>query len=144
MQLTVKIVNVFDGNLADRSAEPSGADQPVRSDTGATSCVMDGTYITGIRTAASAVLSARLLSRAGCRVATVIGAGVQGREHLRLLPLIRELDHINVCSLRFDDAGGWRPAALARATRRRGDRGSRVGHRVPGDSLALAGHRANG
>jgi alanine dehydrogenase len=73
-------------------------------DTGATTCVMDGTYITGIRTAASAVLSARLLSRASCRIATVIGAGVQGREHLRLLPLVRTLDRINVCSLRFEDA----------------------------------------
>jgi alanine dehydrogenase len=65
---------------------------------------MDGTYITGIRTAASAVLSARLLSRSGSRIATVIGAGVQGREHLRLLPLIRDFERINVCSLRFEDA----------------------------------------
>ena len=37
-------------------------------------------------------------------MATVIGAGVQGYQHLRLLPLIRELEHINVCSLRFEDA----------------------------------------
>lgn len=37
-------------------------------------------------------------------MATVIGAGVQGREHLQLLPLIRELNHINVCSLRVEDA----------------------------------------
>ena len=37
-------------------------------------------------------------------MATVVGAGVQGHEHLRLLPLIRELEHINVCSLRFEDA----------------------------------------
>ena len=34
----------------------------------------------------------------------MIGAGVQGREHLRLLPLIRDLEHVNVCSIRFDDA----------------------------------------
>jgi ornithine cyclodeaminase/alanine dehydrogenase-like protein (mu-crystallin family) len=65
---------------------------------------MDGTYITGIRTAASAVLSARMLSRKESRIATVIGAGVQGREHLRMLPLIRDLERINICSLRFDHA----------------------------------------
>jgi alanine dehydrogenase len=65
---------------------------------------MDGTYITGIRTAASAVLSARMLSREDSRVATVIGAGVQGRQHLQLLPLIRRFERINVCSLRFEDA----------------------------------------
>ena len=104
MQLTIKIVNVFDGNLAVGLPNHLALINLFDPDTGATTCVMDGTYITGIRTAASAVLSARLLSRPGSRVATVIGAGVQGREHLQLLPLIRELDRINVCSLRFEDA----------------------------------------
>jgi alanine dehydrogenase len=45
-----------------------------------------------------------MLSRTGSRIATVIGAGVQGREHVRLLPLIRDFERINVCSLRFEDA----------------------------------------
>jgi alanine dehydrogenase len=104
MQLTIKIVNVFDDNLALDLPNHLALINLFDPDTGAASCVMDGTYITGIRTAASAVLSARMLSRRRSRVATVIGAGVQGREHLRLLPLIRELDHINVCSLLFEDA----------------------------------------
>lgn len=104
LQLTIKIVNVFDGNLAHDLPNHLALINLFDPDTGATTCVMDGTYITGIRTAASAVLSARLLSRASSRVATVIGAGVQGREHLRLLPLVRKLDRINVCSLHFEDA----------------------------------------
>jgi alanine dehydrogenase len=104
MQVTVKIVNVFDGNLAVDLPNHLALINLFDPITGAASCVMDGTYITGIRTAASAILSARMLSRAGSRVATVIGAGVQGHEHLRLLPLIRELEHINVCSLRVEDA----------------------------------------
>jgi ornithine cyclodeaminase/alanine dehydrogenase-like protein (mu-crystallin family) len=104
MQLTVKIVNVFDGNLASDLPNHLALINLFDPNTGVTSCVMDGTYITGIRTAASAVLSARLLSRPESRIATVIGAGVQGREHLRLLPLVRALDRINVCSLHFEDA----------------------------------------
>jgi len=104
MQLTIKIVNVFDDNLAVDLPNHLALINLFDPDTGAATCVMDGTYITGIRTAASAVLSARMLSRPESRVATVIGAGVQGREHLRLLPLIRALDHINVCSLRAEDA----------------------------------------
>jgi alanine dehydrogenase len=104
MQITVKIVNVFDGNLALDLPNHLALINLFDPQTGATSCVMDGTYITGIRTAASAVLSARMLSRSGSRFATVIGAGVQGREHLRLLPLIRDFERINVCSLRFEDA----------------------------------------
>lgn len=104
MQLTVKVVNVFDGNLGIDLPNHLALINLFDPDTGVASCVMDGTYITGIRTAASAVLSARLLSRAESRIATVIGAGVQGRGHVRLLPLVRDLDRINVCSLHFGDA----------------------------------------
>jgi len=104
MQLTVKVVNVFDGNLKSDLPNHLALINLFDPETGAASCVMDGTYITGIRTAASAVLSARMLSRSEARIATVIGAGVQGREHVKFLPLIRNLDRINVCSLRFEDA----------------------------------------
>ena len=104
MQITAKIVNVFDGNLDVDLPNHLALINLFDPDTGATSCVMDGTYITAIRTAATAALAARMLSRKGSRIATVIGAGVQGREQLRLLPLVRDLEHIHVCSTRFDDA----------------------------------------
>src|SRR6266852_8893936 len=58
MQLTVKIVNVFDGNLQINLPNHLALINLFDPDTGATSCIMDGTYITGIRTA---VLSARML-----------------------------------------------------------------------------------
>src|SRR5258706_2913446 len=117
MQLTIKIVNVFDDNLAIDLPNHLALITLFDPETGAASCVMDGTYITGIRTAASAVLSARMLSRPGSRVATVIGAGVQGREHVRLLPLIRDFESINTCSLHFEDAqklAAW--SEIARGT----------------------------
>ena len=104
MQITVKIVNVFDGNLAIDLPNHLALITLFDPTTGGATCVMDGTLITAIRTAACAVLSARLLSRNDSRVATVIGAGVQAREHLRLLPLVRDFERINVCSLRYDDA----------------------------------------
>ena len=72
--------------------------------TGVTRCVMDGTYVTGVRTAAAAALSTRLLARADAKVATIVGAGVQAREHLRVLPLVRGFERINICSLVADDA----------------------------------------
>jgi alanine dehydrogenase len=103
-QIAVKVVNVFEANLALDLPSHLAMIMLFDPDTGATSCVMDGTYITGMRTSGSAVLSARLLGRADSRVATVIGAGVQGHAHLRLLPLIRNFDHINVCSLHHEDA----------------------------------------
>src|SRR5215472_1921556 len=50
MQLTVKIVNVFDGNLDIDLPNHLALINLFDPDTGATSCVMDGTYITGLRT----------------------------------------------------------------------------------------------
>ena len=103
-KITVKVVNVFENNLQVGLPSHLSLITLYEPDTGAACCVLDGTTITGVRTAASAVLSVRLLARREARVATVIGAGVQGREHLRLLPLARPFDRINVCSLHADEA----------------------------------------
>jgi len=102
--MMVKMVCVFEDNLKIDLPNHLALINLFDEQTGMPLCVMDGTYITGIRTAAAAVLSARKLARPDARIATIIGAGVQGREHLRLLPLIRDFDEIQVCSLYHDDA----------------------------------------
>src|SRR5262245_31158648 len=104
MQICVKVVNVFDGNLARGLPNHLAMLNLFDPDTGAVTCVMDATYITGIRTAAAAALSHKLLSRPQSRIASVVGAGVQAREHLRLLPLVRDLDEIQLWSLEFEHA----------------------------------------
>lgn len=138
MQMTVKIVNIFDGNLDIDLPNHLALINLFDPNTGAASCIMDGTYITGIRTAASAVLSARMLSRTKSRIATVIGAGVQGREHLRLLPLIRDFERINICSLRFDDAR--RLAARSKIARATSDVEAAVRE---SDVVCLAAHSSS-
>lgn len=102
--IVVKMVSVFEGNLGLDLPNHLAVINLYSPDTGLPVCVMDGTYITGIRTAGAAVLSVRELARPDARIATIIGAGVQGREHLRLLPLVREFDEILVSSLYFEDA----------------------------------------
>lgn len=117
LQVCVKVVNVFEDNLAVGLPNHLAMIMLFSPETGATTCVMDGIYITGLRTAASAVLSAKLLSRPDAKVATIVGAGVQAREHLRLLPLLRNLDRINVCSLEHQHAvrlADKSPQAVAR------------------------------
>lgn len=95
---TVKIVNVFDGNHAHGLPSHHALITLFDADTGAPRCIMDGATITGMRTAAAAMLSVHMASRPDARVATVVGAGVQAREHLRQLPLVRSLDRINLWS----------------------------------------------
>jgi ornithine cyclodeaminase/alanine dehydrogenase-like protein (mu-crystallin family) len=103
-QICVKIVNVFDGNLAVGLPNHLASVNLFDPETGAATCVMDATFITGVRTAAAAVLSHKLLSRPDSRVATIVGAGVQAREHLRLLPLVRDVADIQICALDFAHA----------------------------------------
>ncbi len=102
--MMVKMVCVFEDNLALDIPNHLAVINLFDELTGMPLCVMDGTYITGIRTAAAAVLSVREIARKDAKVATLVGAGVQGREHLRLLPLVRDFDEILVSSLYYDDA----------------------------------------
>ena len=104
MHLTVKIVNVFEGNIAKGIPSHLATIHLFDAETGMPVCVMDGTYITAVRTSGSAVLSVRELARRDARVATVVGAGVQARQHLHLLPLVRDFAEIRVVSKEFADA----------------------------------------
>ncbi|BCH08971.1 ornithine cyclodeaminase [Mesorhizobium sp. 131-3-5] len=104
MHLTVKIVNVFEGNIARAIPSHLATIHLFDPQTGMPVCVMDGTYITAVRTSGSAVLSVRELARRDARVATVVGAGVQARQHLHLLPLVRDFAEIRVASKEFADA----------------------------------------
>jgi len=106
LPIAVKMVAVFEGNLAISLPNHLALIALFDAGTGMPVCIMDGTYITAIRTAASAILSVRELARPDARVAALVGAGVQGREHLKLLPLVRDFAEIRVCSLVHDDAVG--------------------------------------
>jgi ornithine cyclodeaminase/thiomorpholine-carboxylate dehydrogenase len=106
MLIAIKNVSVFEGNLTRASALPShlALINLFDPETGQPVCIMDGTYITAVRTSGSAVLSAKVLSRPDSKTATILGAGVQGRQHLNILPLVRDLDRIFICSLNYSDA----------------------------------------
>ena len=60
--------------------------------------VMDGTYITAIRTAGAAAVAVRALAREDARVLAILGAGVQGRSHLVTVPRVRDLTEIRIVS----------------------------------------------
>lgn len=102
--MAVKMVSVFEGNSRQSLPNHLAVINLYAEDTGMPICVMDGTYITGIRTAGAAALSVREIARADARVATIVGAGVQGREHLKMLPLVRDVDRINIYSLKRSDS----------------------------------------
>src|SRR5207302_557500 len=61
-------------------------------------CLMDGSYITAMRTGGAAAVSVRLLARSSATTLAILGAGEQGRSHLATVPLVRDLTTIRVAS----------------------------------------------
>ena len=58
--------------------------------------LLDGTYITAMRTAAAAALATRLLARPDARVLAILGTGVQSRAAQELFPRVRDFAEIRV------------------------------------------------
>ena len=68
------------------------------ADTGLVTALMDGTYITAMRTAAAAALAARLAARPDAHVLAILGTGVQSRAAQTMFPRVREFTEIRVAS----------------------------------------------
>jgi len=67
-------------------------------ETGELAAVMDGRYITEVRTAAASAVSVRHLARPDAAVLAILGAGVQARSHLAALPEVRNFTEIRAWS----------------------------------------------
>jgi len=102
--VSVKLVTVFEEN--DPAVIPTHQALLCLIDeaTGSVRTVMDGTYVTAVRTNGAAALSARLLARPDAAVLAIVGAGVQGEVALRMFPRVREIQEIRVASKRPEDA----------------------------------------
>jgi alanine dehydrogenase len=89
-----KLVTLFEGNK-DRPTHQAliALFDPA---TGTPTALMDGTYITAMRTAAAAALATRLLSRADSAVLAILGTGVQSRAAEEMFPRVREFTDIRV------------------------------------------------
>src|SRR5467141_496246 len=96
--LEVKLVSVFPANHDHGLPSHQGLILVFDEDTGTPLAVMDGTYITAIRTGGTAAVAAGALSRKDASVLAILGAGVQGGSHLETFPRIRDFKEIRVAS----------------------------------------------
>jgi alanine dehydrogenase len=93
----IKIVSAFHENPQTHNL-PSIMATIVLNDTetGRPLAIMDGTYVTMVRTGAAGALAAKYLSRDDSKVAGIIGAGVQGRAQLMGLVEVRGIEKVKV------------------------------------------------
>jgi ornithine cyclodeaminase/thiomorpholine-carboxylate dehydrogenase len=102
--LTVKMVSVFHGNEAAGVPTHQALICLFDGATGTPRCIMDGAYITALRTAGASALTIRALAREDARTLAIIGAGAQGAAHLKLAPLAHDFQEIRIASQRFEHA----------------------------------------
>lgn len=77
------------------------------ADTSALKCVMDGTWITGCRTAAAGAISVKYLAREDASKLCVIGAGNQARRQLRAIMRVRKLTEVFVWGYSDEEIEGY-------------------------------------
>ncbi len=127
--LEVKLVSVFPGNHHRALPSHQGVIALFDESDGAPLAVMDGTYITAIRTGGTAAVAARALARHDARVLAILGAGVQGASHLETFPRVRDFDEIRIASRDADKAASLaarHPRARVAATFEEAVRGADV------------------
>src|SRR5438067_6769168 len=111
--------------------------------TGTPVAVMDGTYITAMRTAAAAALATRLLSRPDARVLAILGTGVQSRSAQEMFPRAREFAEVRVAG-RGDFEEAVRGADVVHATTASPDPVVRFDWLSPGAHVSSVGYAAGG
>ncbi len=96
--LGAKLVSVYPANTSRGLHTHLAAISLFDVETGELAAVMDGRYITEVRTAAASAVSVRRLAKHDSRVLAILGSGVQARSHIAALPLVRSFQEIRAWS----------------------------------------------
>ena len=104
--LEAKLVSVFPRNHQRGRPSHQGLIALFDEEDGTPLALMDGTYITSIRTGGTAAVAARALAREDAKVLAILGAGAQGESHLQTFPLVRDFAEIRVASRDAGKAAG--------------------------------------
>lgn len=93
---SLKIINIFPHNID--HGIPSSPAQVLLIDgtTGVVSAVLDGTYVTQLRTGAASGVAFDVLAKKDCRIGALIGTGGQAATQLEAMLAARKLEEVRV------------------------------------------------
>jgi ornithine cyclodeaminase len=102
-----KIVSVFPNNQERKLPTVHAVVIVVDVETGRPTAVMDGTYLTALRTGAASGVATDLLSRKDARVVAIFGAGTQSRTQLEAICTVRSIEKVWVYDVMPRAAGAY-------------------------------------
>ena len=108
--LGLKVVSVFQGNRARGLAVINALVCLLDPETGEPLAIMDGTYLTALRTGAVSGAATDLLARPDSRVLVAIGAGAQGATQIAAVCAVRAIDRIVAVDVSEDSLARFRDA----------------------------------
>ncbi len=113
--LGAKFVTVYPSNLEKGLTSHLATIILLDPETGALAAILDGRYITEVRTAAVSAVSTKKLARADAHVLAIVGTGVQAHSHLEALSEVRKFDDVRAWSPTRSNLKGFASATGARA-----------------------------
>jgi ornithine cyclodeaminase/alanine dehydrogenase-like protein (mu-crystallin family) len=96
--LGMKVVTYFHNNPKQNLPSILATIMLFSSETGKMIAVMDGSYITAIRTACASAMASKVLSNPSASVLGVLGAGVQAKAHIMAVARVRKIRTIKIYS----------------------------------------------
>lgn len=102
--LGTKIVSVFERNPSRGLDSIQGVFLLLDGETGAPLSLMDGRFITAIRTAATSAVATKYMASSGPKRLAVFGAGVQARFHIDAMIEVAQIERVMIVSRNSDRA----------------------------------------
>lgn len=102
--LGTKIVSVFEQNARRGLEIVQAVYLLLDSETGVPISLMNGRFITAIRTAATSAVATKLMAAPGSKRLAVFGAGVQAQFHIQAMIEVAEIEHVMIASRSADKA----------------------------------------
>ncbi len=99
-ELGMKMVSVFSGNIEQGLPIINAMVTLVDPETGLPTAIIDGTYLTALRTGAASGAATDLLARGDAATVAVLGTGVQGRTQLQAVCTVRAIERVLVFDTR--------------------------------------------
>ena len=107
-ELGMKMVSVFSGNIEQGLPTINAMVTLVDAETGLPTAIIDGTYLTALRTGAGSGAATDLLARRDAKSVAVLGTGVQGRTQLGAVCTVRAIEKVFVFDKREAAAASFR------------------------------------
>lgn len=100
----IKIVSVFPGNVSRNLPSINAQVILIHPETGDVMAVIEGGWITAMRTAAVSAVATDILANPDSETLGVFGAGVQGRSHIQAIRKVRPIKNVKIYDVLQDKA----------------------------------------